>query len=416
MRGFAVLRERDFRLLFSGHLISQLGDGMVSVALSFAVLDLTGSVADLGYVTAARVAPLVAFLLVGGVVADRLSRRVVMVGADLVRMASQGASAGLLLSGHAHVWELALLQACYGAATAFFNPAATGLVPSVVSAERLQSANALRGLAQGGAGIAGPALAALLVTSVGPGWALAADAASFLVSAGCLTGLRLGPQQHARVQSFVRDLREGWAEFSSRSWVWATVIFAGLGNMLAGGFFVLGAAISKQQLGGAGAWGLILACFAAGGVIGGLLVLRLAPRRPLRLGTIALLPWAGPCAMLALGAPAWLVAAAGLVSGAGLMMFNALWETTLQRLVPPGALSRVSAYDYFGSLIMQPLGFALVGPEVAAFGQTATLWIVAAGMFATTALMLAVPSVRALRVEPAQPPQTGAATAPALSR
>ena len=164
---------------------------MVGVALAFAVLDLTGSVTDLGLVFAAKTIPLVVFLLVGGVLADRLPRRAVMLTADLVRLTTQGVIAVLLISGHATIWELALTQAVYGAATAFFNPASTGLIPAVISPGRLQQANALRALAMAVGNVAGPALAGILVAAASPGWALAVDAVSFGASAVFLALLRL---------------------------------------------------------------------------------------------------------------------------------------------------------------------------------------------------------------------------------
>ena len=399
--GLGVLQERDFRLLFTDQVVSQLGDAMAPVALAFAILDLTGHAGDLGYVIAARSAPLVGFLLIGGVFADRLPRRAVMIVADLLRFATQSVTAGLLIFGHAQIWQLAVLQAFHGAATAFFNPAATGLTPEVVSSARLQDANALRGISMGATGVAGPALSAALVAGVGPGWALGADAVSFLVSAAALAGLRLSAHVKLPPQSFFRDLRDGWSEFASRTWVWVIVVCAAVGNGFGGVFFVLGAAISKAHLGGAGAWGLILASFSLGAVAGGIAVTRLRPRRPLLVGALALLPWGLPPAALALRLPLAAIAGIGVASGGGLMIFNSLWETTLQRHVPRAALSRVSAYDWFGSLLMQPLGFALVGPAVGLFGQTRTLWIGFAGQFLSCALMLVPASVRRLRADDA---------------
>lgn len=395
-----ALHEREFRLLFFGHTISLLGDGMAPIALAFAVLDLTGSVADLGYVLAAKTVPLVGFLLVGGVFADRLPRRAVMICADLTRFGSQGLVAGLLISGHAHLWQLIVLQAVHGTATAFFNPAAVGLTPMTVSPERLQQANGLRGLAMAGSGIAGPAISGALVAGVGSGWAIAADAGTFALSAAFLGSLRLPAHVHLPPQSFLRDLLDGWQEFSSRTWVWVTVVCAALGNGANAPFYVLGAAISKRSLGGASAWALILAAFAAGSVAGGLATMRLRPRRPLLFGSIALLPIALPSTLLAAGAPAVAIAAGALVAGAGGMLFNALWETTLQQHVAPAALSRVSAYDWFGSLAVQPLGYAIVGPAVAHVGTHATLYGAAAIMFGSCAAILAVPSIRTLEAMP----------------
>ena len=345
---------------------------------------------------AARSVPLVGFLLVGGVFADRLPRRAVMVSSDLLRVGTQATTAALLISGSARIWEIAALQALHGTATAFFNPAATGLTPQVVSPENLQDANGLRGLSMSASGIFGPAISAGLVSGVGPGWALGADSLTFVVSALCLFSLRLPAQAKLPPQSFLRDLLDGWVEFSSRTWVWVIVVCAAIGNGFSGTFFVLGAAISKADLGGAGAWALILASFSVGGLIGGAAVLRIRPHRPLLAGCLVLLPWAVPPAALALRAPVVVIAACALVSGAGLMIFNSLWETALQRHVPDAALSRVSAYDWFGSLLMQPLGFALVGPAVGLFGQWHWLWIAFAGQLLSCLLMLAPTAVRSL--------------------
>jgi MFS family permease len=180
---FGALRERQFRLLFTGQIVSLLGDAITGVALAFAVLDLTGSATDLGYVFAAKTVPLVGFLLVGGVFADRLPRRAVMLTADVLRGAAQGTVAVLVLTHNAHIWEIVVLQAVAGTASAFFNPASTGLTPMTVSPERLQQANSLRGLSMASAGILGSVISGALVAGVGPGWALAIDAASFGVSA-----------------------------------------------------------------------------------------------------------------------------------------------------------------------------------------------------------------------------------------
>ena len=394
MPPLGALREREYRLFFAGQTVSLLGDGMVGVALSFAVLDLTGKVADLGYVFAASSLPLVAFLLVGGVFADRLSRRAVMVGADVVRFAAQGATAALLLTGHARLWELIVLQVVRGAASAFFNPSLTGLTPQLVSGEHLQQANVLRGIAQGVGGIAGPALAGVLVATIGSGWALAVDAATFAVSAVCLAALRLPPRERLPQQRFLHDLRDGWREFSSRTWLWSAVVAAGIANMLSAPFFVLGAAIAKSDLGGVGPWALILAAFGIGSFAGGLLALRMRPRRPFVACFVAYVPFGLPGVLLAFHANAYAIAAATFVAGAGLMIGNALWETTLQRKIPPAALSRVTAYDWFGSLAGQPLGNALVGPAAATLGTTATLLVASAVTTGANLVVLSLPSIR----------------------
>jgi predicted MFS family arabinose efflux permease len=396
----AVLRERPFRLLFCGQAVSLLGDGMVPVALAFAVLDLTGSATDLGIVLAARTLPLVAFLLAGGVWADRLPRRTVMVAADLARFAAHGAMAVLLITGTAEVWSLAALAAVTGLATAFFQPAITGIMPAVVSAERLQQANALRGLAMAAGEIAGPALAGALVLGAGAGWALAVDAATFGISAVFLARVPLPPHVAVAARSFVADLREGWDDFRSRTWLWTTVAAATLGNMLFAAYVVLGPLVADRELGGAGAWALIAASFGVGSLIGGAVMLRLDPARPMLVATFAVAFFTFPVALLAIPAPAGVTAIAGLFAGIGLMVANNLWETTTQRHVPPERLSRVSSYDWFGSLAMQPVGMLIWGPIGAAVGVSTALWIAFAIHLASVFALLAVREVRELPAYP----------------
>ena len=391
------LQEREFRLFFTGQSASLLGDAVALFALAWAVLGLTGSARDLGFVIAAKTAPLVIFLLVGGVFADRLPRRGVMVTADVTRMTVQAATAALLVSHTARVWELIVLQAFAGAATAFFNPASTGLTPMTVSAERLQGANALRGISMAATQLVGPALAGILIVTVGPGYALALDAASFAVSAFCLARLRLPRHVNLPPQSFVRDLLDGWREFAARTWVWLTVVSVSLANMMNAVWLVLAATWVKQGHGGAGAWTMILVVWAAGGLIAGAMALRIKPRRPLLLGAAVAVPHAAPIILLALQLPWQTFVAAALVTGFGEMLFNTLWETTLQQHIPSASLSRVSAYDWFGSLLCEPLGLALAGVTAAAIGMSATLWIAAAIDLAAVAAMLAAPSVWRLR-------------------
>ena len=383
-------------MLFTGQLISLLGDSFTSIALAFAVLDLTGSASDLGYVFAAKTIPLVTFLLVGGVFADRLPRRAVMLVADVTRLGSQGAVAVLVLTHTAQIWEIVVLQAVAGTASAFFNPASTGLTPMTISPERLQQANALRGLSMASTGLIGTAIGGGVVTLAGPGWALAVDAASYGASAYFLAQIRLPPHVTLPPQSFLADLQEGWREFVSRTWVWVIVVAASIGNMMSSVFVVLGAVVSKRALGGPLAWTVILSALALGSIAGGYVSLRIHVRRPLFFGSSLLGFLALPMALLAVHAPALLIAAGALVAGGGNMIFNSLWETALQRHIPPTALSRVSAYDRFGSLAFQPLGLIAAGPLAVAIGTGATLWIAAAGVLAMAVLAVATPSVRRL--------------------
>jgi MFS family permease len=398
-----VLRRREFRLLFGAQAVSVLGDRMVAVALAFAVLEIGGSAADVGLVLAAGVFPLVGSVLVGGVVADRASRRTVMVGADLVRVASQGTMAALLIAGAADVWMLALLAGVTGTATGFFDPASTGLLPELVPAAQLQPANALRSSAISAGEILGPLAAGLLVATAGAGWAIAADAATFAVSAACLVLLRVPTRVAAGTRSFVADLRDGWVAFRSRRWVWTVVAYFAIGNILWGAWNGLGPVVADRDLGGAAAWSIVLAAAGVGALAGSLLATQVDPRRPLLFVALTDGLFALPLAFLAAVPPVPLLACGALVSGAGMMVGMSVWESTLQRHIPGESLSRVSSYDWFGSLAFYPLGLAIWGPVAAAIGVGVALWLAfGIGVVAVLAL-LSVPDIRRLPRAPAAP-------------
>lgn len=385
---------------------------MVTVALAFAVIGVGGGASQVGVVLGARAVSLVACLLAGGVVADRLSRRAVMVSADLVRLISQGALAVLLIVGSPPVWQLAVLSAATGAATGFFNPAATGLLPTVVPARSLQQANALRGLSMSVGRIGGPIAAGVLVAAAGAGWALAADAATYAVSAACLARLRLPRHVAGTRGRFMADLREGWDAFRSRTWLWSFVLGAAFGNLVYGCWNVIGPVVAERDLGGAAAWGAIIAVSGIGGLAGGLLALHVQPRRPLLFATLSLPVFFMPLALLALGLPAAVIAAGALLADIGLMLSNTVWESTMQRHVAPEMLSRVSAYDWFGSFALQPVGLAVWGPIAALIGETSALWLAFALGIASVLALLAVKDIRTL---PPFPGTSGAAASEGAS-
>ena len=398
-----VLRLRDFRLVFAGQAVSVLGDRMVAVALAFAVLELGGSASSVGLVLASGWLPLVGSVLIGGVVADRASRRTVMIAADLVRLASQGAMAALLISGAAELWMLALLAGVTGAATGFFNPASTGLLVEVVPPDSLQPANALRATGVSAGEILGPLAAGLLVAGVGAGWAIAADALTFAVSAACLAGLgRQGTRRERAPGTFLADLRDGWGAFRSRRWVWTVVAYFAVGNMLWGAWSALGPVVADRDLGGAAAWGSVLAAIGIGALAGSLLATRARPRRPLLLVALMEGLFVLPLAFLAAGAGVPVLVCAALLSGAGLMVGNSVWESTLQRHVPEESLSRVSSYDWFGSFAFFPLGLAIWGPVAAAIGVSNALWLAFGLLTAAMLALLAMPDVRTLPAAPAR--------------
>lgn len=400
--GLEVLRLRDFRLVFGAGLVSQLGDGVVPVALAFAVLDLTGSATDLGVVLACRTVALLAALLAGGVLADRIGRRTVMVSADLIRLATQGGIGLLLVTGHATVAEVAISQALLGAAMGFFNPASSGLMPAVAG-PYLRQANALQGMTLAAGNIGGPAIAGVLVVTVGPGTALLVDAASYGASALLLAFVnRVAPTPGSATapRQFLRDLRDGFAEVRSRTWVWAGLLVLSLINMVASAFPVLGALVAKQQLGGAGAWAAILVARAAGGLLGATALLRFSPRRPLVAACLACATTAVPTVLLGIPAPLAVLVPVSLLAGIGPTVFNTLWDTTLQHHVPEHARSRVSSYDWFGALALAPVGYALVGPLAAGISTSATLYLCGSLELALTASLLTVRDIRTLPAGP----------------
>jgi MFS family permease len=399
-RLFGALRERRFRLLWLGQATSTLGDGLVPVALAFAVIQtLNGSATDLGIVLAAQSLPLVVFVLVGGVWADRLPRQMVMLVSDVIRCVVQATIAILLLSGHAQLWELVVLVAIYGTAQAFFQPAATGLVPATISRPRLQQANALLGLSRSLAFVVGPAVAGVVAAAANPGSVFVVDSATFAVSATSLALLRLPrSRREGERRSFFADLKGGWHELISHTWLWVIVAWAAtfLGIVVAP-WMTLGPVVAKQSLGGPAAWGLIAAGWGVGTVTGGLIALRWKPVRPMLTGTLLALLMAPAVALLALRAPAAMIATAQAIGGAGMGLFMAVWQTTLQQHVPEEALSRVSAWDWMGSFLLLPLGLIAAGPVADLIGVSTTLWISVAWAVLSTLAVLCVSSVRHLR-------------------
>jgi MFS family permease len=346
-------------------------------------------------------------MLVGGVWADRLPRQHVMIASDLVRGVGQAGGAFVLLTGVAELWQLALFAAVHGSGAAFFQPASTGLVPETVSAPRLQQANALIGLSRNVFAIAGPALAGLLVAAFGPGWVYAVDAATFALSAAFLVRLPVTAPLRAR-KRFATDLADGWREVTARTWVWATIVYFSVWNFAVAAFFVLGPVITDRELNGARDWGLILAGNAIGSVLGSVLALRFRPQRPLATGFALITVAALQPLLLIRPFPALAIAAAGLLAWVTLSFSVTLWHTTLQELIPREALSRVISYDWLGSLVLMPLGFAVAGPVSKAIGIDTTLWLSAGLLLVSSAAIALVPSVRSITRKSAEPePELG---------
>ena len=397
VRLVGVLREREFRRLYLARAFSQLGDGLLPVALAFAVIDADSSPSALGFVLAARTVPLVAFMLVGGVWADRLPRQRVMLASDLLRAATQALLAVLVLTGRAELWHFLVLVFLYGCGGAFFLPASTGLVPQLVASDRLQQANALVSLTGSVFSVLGPALAGIIIALSAPGWAIAIDSVTFFISAAFLARIRL-PAAAARVAAgFLTDLREGWREFRSRTWLWVDGIYAALANALViSPWLALGPIVADRELNGASSWATIATAFGLGSVVGGIFAIRLRPRWPLRVAVASLLTIALPPALLAIPTGTAAIAVGSFAAGLGLIFFNTIFETTLQQHIPPEALSRVVSIDWVLSVGLQPIGFALAGPAAEAFGLATALAYAAVWGVVSTAVVLAVPSVRNL--------------------
>jgi hypothetical protein len=253
-------------------------------------------------------------------------------------------------------------------------------------------------MAEWGGMLVGPGLAGVLVAAAGPGWAVAVDAATYLVSGACLAAMRVGWEGRERTGAFLGQLREGWDAFRHRTWLWVVVTqFSFYGLLVFPPFFVLGAVVAKQSLGGAVAWGAILAAQGAGSVVAGVVMLRVQPRRPLLVAEVVLLAWGLVLGVLALRAPAVVVGVCAFASGAAFGVFGPLWDTTMQRELPPDVLSRASAYDWFGSFVFLPVGYAAEGFVTRALGVTGALWLGASWLTLTTLVVLALPSVTGLR-------------------
>ena len=385
-----VLRERNFRLLFLGQSASTIGDRVVRVALALYVTDI-GSPTDVGIVLAAATFPLVAFVLLGGVWADRLPRNRVMVVTDLVRGALHALLAALIFTGTVEIWHIVVIEALFGTAEAFFRPAYSGLVPQTVAEEQIQDAKAISAAMETTAEFAGPALATALVLGLGAGWAFAVDSATFFVSAALLVRVRPRARGEAVQRThWAAEMRAGWHEVRSRAWVWVTIAVFSLALLLSlGPWTTLGPTVAEEQYGSSGVFGLLAAALGAGTMAGALIGIRWTPEHPMRIGMISSLPWPAVTVAFALGAPLGLVAALFFVAGVGIAFFQVLWETALAERVPPHMLSRVTAYDWMGSLALLPIGFLLAGPlgdalgavEVLAVGSAVALLALAGGCF-----------------------------------
>ncbi|MGY0055840.1 MFS transporter [Streptomyces sp. LZ34] len=403
---------RNYTLLTAAAVVTGLGNAGALIAAAFAVLDAGGDGGDVGLVAAARTIPLVVFLLIGGAVADRLPRHRVMVAANTLNCLSQAAFAALVLSGEARLWQMAVLSALGGTGQAFFSPAAEGMLLSSVDGEHAGRAFAFFRMGMHGSQIGGAALGGALIAAFGPGWVLAVDAAAFALAGALRAFLHVGQVARREGGGLLRDLREGWQEVAGRAWLWSIVVqFSVVNAVVAAAEAVYGPLVAEEHLGGARPWGLALAAYGVGTVLGGLLMTRWKPRRLLLVGTVCVFPFALPSAALAVPLPIPALCAVMFVGGVSIEVFGVSWMTALHQEIPEDKLSRVAAYDWFGSVSMVPLATALTGPAESAFGRTTALWGCSALILLLTLAVLAVPEVRQLRrrtagpapAEPAEP-------------
>jgi MFS family permease len=402
------LSFRAFRLLLVGRLADNLAHAIAPIALAFAVLDLGGSASQLGLVLAARAIPTVVLILVGGVIADRLPRHVVLVVANVIGAVTQATVAVLLITGSAEIWMLASIEVVNGSASAFLFPAASGLTPQTVPASHLQPANAMLRMSPNVAFITGAAAGGLLVATFGPGWAFAVDAALSVVGAVLLARLPIARKARVAASNTLQELREGWSEFVSRTWVWVVVVVFAFSNAgFAAGFVTLGPIVADDTVGRA-AWGSVLAAQAAGMVVGGLVAMRSRWDRPLYVGMVTMLLTTPLMFALGLRPGVALLLGAAFLSGIGMETFAVAWDVALQSNVPEDRLSRVYAYDWFGSLVFIPLGQIAAGPVTSVAGLSATIVGCGALMLMATLAALLVPSIRGLRRAGA--PEPAAAT------
>jgi MFS family permease len=371
-----VLRLRNFRNLFIGQAVSLVGDGLFPVALTFGVLDLRNSGIDVGIVLAAFAVPMVLFTLIGGVWADRLRREWVMIASDLIRFVTMAVIAALLLSHHAQVWSLALLGFVYGCGDAFFFPAYTALIQQIVPRDRLQEANALRGVADGFGWFVGPAVSGILVALIGAGGTLGLDAVTFLVSAAYLLTLRVPVLARTVAQTtFLAELRDGWREVSSRTWLWVMMLRAMLVLFVTiAPLQVLGPLAITARHQSPALWGFMVGLFSLGMLVGGVVALYYRPLRPMVTVTLCGTTAAAPMIALALRfSPADLLAV-WFVRGIAIGVFSAIWDTTLQRHIAYESMARVSSWDWMTAGGLWPIGLVIAGPFAQAFGVTETLW------------------------------------------
>jgi MFS family permease len=397
---FAPLRNRNFRLLLIGQTTSALGDAMVPIALSFAILADGGTALDIGLVFGTVAVAELALFLVGGVAADRHSRRMVMVLADAVRGASQLALAGLLIAGHPPIFALCACAGVQGVAGSFFSPAERALLPEVVGPGELQSANGLTQIASSAAGVLGPAVAGVLVVTIGGGWAIAINGASYAVNAALLTQIRARERGRKGPAGVLSQMREGWSVFVAIDWYVTIACAFSLVQVFVGVYFSVGPVVAKEYLGGAGAWAAILTVGGIGSAVGGAALIHVQPRRPLAAAMLFAVPFCLMPLAVALTLPVPVLCALSAIAGVGVLLMLTLFGTVVQRVVAPEVIGRVYAIDLSLSQIGLPLGLLLGGLLAPVLGPRTVLAAAGVGGAAMCVLTAALGPIRRMRLAP----------------
>ncbi|MGH3313713.1 MAG: MFS transporter [Streptomyces sp.] len=388
----------DFRLFFTARTTSLLGDAMLPVAITAAVIRAGYGASGVGYALAALVAPFAALIIFGGVLSDRYGARRLMVVSDAARLCSQGVLALLFLLGTPHLWQILVLLALIGAGSAVFQPGVASITP--LTAQDVQKANATLRISESLTIVIGPSLAGLLLVVSSPAAVVALDALTYAVSGACLLLLRsvsMGPDARKGASSFRADLVEGWREFRARTWLWSVIVVFMLWQLAgAGPTMTLGNSTLVTDY-GASVFGLVMSSLGAGSVLGGIVAIRLRPRYPLRAGALSMILWALMPLGVALGLPAPLIAGCYGVSGVGMAFWIVMFHTSVQTHIPQDVLGRVHAYDAAGSLVMKPVGQAVAGPLAIVVGTAPLLYVSASMALVACALLLAIPAVRGLK-------------------
>jgi len=403
----AVLKHRQFRLVLVERLLSTSALGIETVALAFAVLGVTkspaypeGSASALSYVLAAQIAPMLVFTLLGGILADRFRPQRVMFASNLCGGIGAGAAGLLLLTHSAHVWSLLLCATLSGIGGAMFYPAAQALTPRLVSDQHFQVASSLSRLVQSSALMLGSAIGGVIVATAGSGWAMAAI--GIILAGSTLPLLRIAVPAIERSAehepSMLDELREGWTEVRSRTWLWLIIaLYAVVLAAWFGGFMLIGPIVAKEHLGGAPAWAAIVVADGVGLLLGGLAGLRWQPKRPMYVGMLLTFCFALPPLAMALAAPLTTIIGTSVVAGFAAEYCMILWTVTLGRHIPQDKLARVYSYDALGSLCATPLGYLVAGPLASAYGTRAVQLSAAVLIVGPTVVALRVREIRHLR-------------------